>query len=256
MRLPPITPELPAASRPFSRSIRSPRAPASYAAFRLFYGEEPPTLSIKDQVAVTVAERIIEGRFAAGERIPEQVLSDEFNVSKAPVSEALMLLEYVGLVESAARRSAYVPRLSPQDFDELTEYRSAIARISLGRFFDGYGPADHQVLRAYQAEMEAVAGDDARWFEFVETFDRGVLYTAVQGGNHHITRALFALSLQVLRYYRLGSLTLKQRRAVLALWKQATAALDARDKQKFVAICEEIQGLRYVETVAALKAGA
>ena len=70
MRLPPITPEAPAASRPLARSIRAPRTPTSYVAFRLFYGDEPPTLSIKDQVAVAVAERIIEGRFAPGGRIP------------------------------------------------------------------------------------------------------------------------------------------------------------------------------------------
>src|SRR5882672_2599978 len=153
MRLPPITPELPAISRPFSRSLRTPRAPGSYAAFRLFHGEEPPTLSIKDQVAVTVAERIIEGRFAPGERIPEQLISDEFNVSKAPVSEALMLLEYAGLVESAARRSAYVPQMSVQDFADLVQFRAALASVSLPRYFDQHKPADREVMRGFMIEL-------------------------------------------------------------------------------------------------------
>src|SRR5215467_2016382 len=84
MRLPPITPDPPAPNRPFARTIHAPPAPTSYAAFRLFHGTEPPTLSIKDQVAVAVAERIIDGRLKPGERIPEQLISDEFHISKAP----------------------------------------------------------------------------------------------------------------------------------------------------------------------------
>ena len=256
MQLPPITPELPAANRPFSRSIRAPGSPASYAAFRLFNGEEPPTLSIKDQVAVAVAERIIDGRFGPGERIPEQLLADEFNVSKAPVSEALMLLEYAGLVESAARRSAYVPRMNRQDFDELSEHRSALIRVALGRFFDRHGPADRTMLQAYHGEMEAIAGNDARSFDFVEIFDRAALYAVARGGNRRVTRSLFALSPQVLRYYRLGVQTLKQRRALLASIKQGVVARDANDKKKYLAICDEIHRMRYDETVAALKAAA
>src|SRR5262245_13242398 len=232
MQLPPITPELPAANRPFSRSIRAPGSPASYAAFRLFNGEEPPTLSIKDQVAVAVAERIIDGRFGPGERIPEQLLADEFNVSKAPVSEALMLLEYAGLVESAARRSAYVPRMNKQDFDELSEHRGALIRVGLGRFFDRHGPADRSMLQGYHSEVEAIAGNDARSFDFIEIFDRATLYAVVRGGNQRITRSLFALSLQVLRYYRLSVQTLKQRRALLASLKQGGLARDANDKKK------------------------
>jgi len=256
MRLPPITPEASAVSRPLARSIHAPSTPTSYVAFRLFYGDEPPTLSIKDQVAVAVAERIIEGRFAPGERIPEQLLADEFNVSKAPVSEALILLEYVGLVESAARRSAYVPRLSAEDFDELTEYRTAIARIALARLFERPQASRRELFDGYLVEMEKIAGDDARSFEFVEIFDRAMLLAAAQGGHHRITRALFVLSLQVLRYYRLCSQTAKQRRALLGLWRQASAALEARDRQTYTARLEEIQRLRYAECVAALKAAA
>jgi len=254
MRLPPITPELPAVNRPFSRSIHAPRAPGSYAAFRLFYGEEPPTLSIKDQVAVAVAERIVDGRFAPGERIPEQLISDEFNVSKAPVSEALMLLEYAGLVESAARRSAYVPPMSVQDFEDLAEYRSALLGVSLARYFDLHKPADHEVMRAYMLELDAIADDDQRAFEFVELADRGALYLLVRGGNRRVTRAVFALSLQTLRYFRLGGHGVKQRRALLALWRRASKALEARDRKNYLAACEATQQMRNAETLAALRA--
>jgi len=256
MRLPPITPEAPGASRPFSRSIRAPRAPTSYAAFRLFEGREPPTLSIKDQVAVAVAERIIEGRFKPGERIPEQLIADEFSVSKAPVSEALMLLEYAGLIESAARRSAYVPPLSVEDFDELTEYRAALARVFLVRFFDGQEPTDRSVMRSYIEQLEALVADEARAFDFVELFDRSSLFAAVQAGNRRIARTMFSVSLQTLRYYRLGSQTVRQRRATLSLWRRAAQAREERDKKRYLDLCAEMSETRYAETLAVLKAAA
>src|SRR5262249_5521701 len=220
-------PAPPAPNRPFARTIHAPPAPTSYAAFRLFHGTEPPTLSIKDQVAVAVAERIIDGRLKPGERIPEQLISDEFHISKAPVSEALMLLEYAGLVESAARRSAYVPVVSAQDFAELREYRLALARVFLPRFFGVHQQTDRAILRAHVVELEKLAGQDDRAFEFVELIDRTTLYVASRAGNQRIARTIFSISLQVLRYFRLGSQTVKERRAVLAHYKRTISALDA-----------------------------
>lgn len=253
MRLPPITPEAPANSRPFARSIHARHAPSGFAAFRLFFGQEPRTLSIKEQVAVAVAERIVDGRFKAGERIAEQLIADEFNVSKAPVSEALMQLEHMGLVESAARRSAIVPPLSAQDFEELTEYRAALGRFFVARFVERHEVADRAVLDSHLAHMEAVGGEDARAFEFIETLDRSTLYMAQHAGNRRVARTAFALSLQILRYSRLSVTNVKQRRPVIAHWKQALKHLEARAKKPFLEICEDINRMRIAETLAVLK---
>ena len=58
-------------------------------AFRLFGDQALPTLTVPEQIAAQVGDRILDGRLAPGERIGEQELADEFRVSRGPVREAL-----------------------------------------------------------------------------------------------------------------------------------------------------------------------
>jgi len=256
MQLPPITMEDPAAGRPLARSIDLPRARAGYAAYRLFHGEEPATLSVKDQVAVTITERIVERRLQPGQKILEQSIADEFGISKAPVSEALMLLEYTGLVASAARKSAYVTPVSAAEFEELIEYRAALLGVVFPRFVERHTSADRKVLRDYLEHMQELAQDDARAFEFVEVADRSLLYVAMQSGNRHIARAMSPLSLQLLRYYAIGVRTPKQRRQLLGWWADAIRFSEARDVNRFMALAAQSRGAVIAEVLAALRAAA
>jgi DNA-binding GntR family transcriptional regulator len=256
MELPPITPETSAAARPFARSIYAPRARASYATYRLFHGEEPPTLSVKDQVAVTIAERIVEQRLKPGQRIAEQAIAEEFNVSKAPVSEALMLLEYNGLVESSARRSAQVARMSATDLQELMEYRFALLGAVMPRFVERHSPADRKLLRDYLDHMEELAPDDARGFEFAEVADRSIIYIAMQAGNRRIGRAISPLSLQLLRYLAVGTRTAHQRKELLAAWSELFRILDTRNAKRLMAHAAQTRDLIFAETLEGMQAAA
>jgi DNA-binding GntR family transcriptional regulator len=254
LQLPPITPLAGAAPRPFARSIHGAAAAANYAAFRLFAGDEPPTLSVKDQVAVAVAERIVERRLAPGQRVPEQQIADEFKVSKAPVSEALLQLEHVGLVESSTRRSAFVTRMSEEDFQELVELRAPLARVYLAHFFDRHGAADRKYFRDTVSAMESMLDDEALAFPFIERGDRASLYMAHQAGNRRIARTMSAYSLQFLRYLSLGLHPAAQRRQQLAGIRDLLRFMEAGDRAGFLARCERIMQFRVGETVAALRA--
>jgi len=254
--LPPITagtPDDPAA-RDFTRSLYTARTHAGFATYRLFHGGEPRALSVKDQVAVAVAERIVRRELAPGQKIPEQSIADEFSVSKAPVSEALMLLEFNGLVEAAARRSAHVAPMNEADFMELMEYRTALVGVAFARFLERHGPADREVLRQYLEHMKELAGDDARTFEFAELADRSILYMSVQSGNRRIARAMFPLSLQLLRYYPLGLATARARRQVALAWGRALAMGERRDQAAFRDLAARTRSALVDDVVAALRA--
>jgi DNA-binding GntR family transcriptional regulator len=255
IELPPITTaQFQAPARPLARSIYSPRARARYAAFRLFHGEEPPTLSVKDQVAVAVAERIVDLRLKPGQRISEQSLADEFTVSKAPVSEALMLLEYTGLVESAARKGAHVTPMSEADYQDLVEYRAALQSVYFPRFVAGHSAADRKVLREYMEHMQELVPDEARAFEFAEVVDRSLLYMAMQSGSRRIACAMSLLSLQVLRYNALGVKTARQRRQRFERWTEAIRILETRDVKRFMALIGQTRAIISAEVLAALRA--
>lgn len=55
---------------------------------------------LRDSIRDVIAQRIIDGRYAPGERLLELRLAEEFKVSQSPVREAFRELEAVGLVET------------------------------------------------------------------------------------------------------------------------------------------------------------
>ena len=67
-------------------------------AFRLFAEQQDPTLTVSEQIAARVGDRILSGQMPTGTRIGEQELADEFNVSRGPIRDALRILEREGLV--------------------------------------------------------------------------------------------------------------------------------------------------------------
>jgi DNA-binding GntR family transcriptional regulator len=236
--------------------IYSPQIRSGAAAYRLFCGDVPPTLSIRDQVAIAVAERVIEHKLGPGERIREQLLSEEFNVSKAPVSEALSMLEHAGLVESSSHRSAYVSQISAQDFDELVEYRGTLARTFVPHYVARHTRQDNDLLEQYIALMTELVPYDDRSFEFIELSDRCLLFVAMQGGNRRISRAMSHLSLQMLRYVGLSARTVKQRRHLVNRWNESLKIVASRNAEQVLAHFELTVRERIEETRAAIPTGA
>lgn len=73
---------------------------------------------MRDPIRDTLASRILDGVYPEGTHLKELVLAREFNVSQAPVREALRELETLGLVETERYRGTRVRSI---DFEELRE---------------------------------------------------------------------------------------------------------------------------------------
>ena len=84
---------------PRAASARSDR-PASPLAKRAVVS----TASTGEQVAKQLGQDILQGRYAAGQRIGEQAVAEMFSLSRGPVRDALRILERQGLVEIRPRR--------------------------------------------------------------------------------------------------------------------------------------------------------
>jgi DNA-binding GntR family transcriptional regulator len=224
--------------------VSSPRVLSQPAAFRLFHGAVPPTLTVRDQVAIVVAERVVEQQLAPGARVREQLLAEEFGVSKAPVSEALMLLEHFGLVESSARRGVFVCKTSLADFEDLVDYRATLARTFVPRFIEKQTHSDQDILRRYLAQMAELVAEDAKAFEFTELSDRCLLFIAMQAGSPRIAQAMCSISLQLLRYFALAARNVKQRRLLLDRWQDARQILAAGNAEQALAHFEQTAQIR------------
>ncbi|MGC9320041.1 MAG: GntR family transcriptional regulator, partial [Armatimonadota bacterium] len=91
----------------------------------------PPTIS--ESIADALREQILAGELPPGTHLKEEEVAQQFDVSVAPVREALRQIAADGLVDVRARRGAFVAELDVDDFRELTEMREGLELIAFGR---------------------------------------------------------------------------------------------------------------------------
>lgn len=78
------------------------------------------------EIYQTLKQRIIHWEYAPGHRLTEELLCQEFGVSRIPVREALQLLEEQGLVDRTPHRGCAVKQLDLTAIQELYEVRLAL----------------------------------------------------------------------------------------------------------------------------------
>ena len=71
------------------------------------------------ELAAALADQILRGGLAPGQRLDEQELAQRFGVSRTPVREALGQLAATGLVEHRPRRGVIVAVISPQRLQDM-----------------------------------------------------------------------------------------------------------------------------------------
>lgn len=83
-----------------------------------------------EQVYGTILDAICDGRLAPGERLAQEGIAEQLNVSRQPVGQALMLLKSQGFVCKAGRRGLMVSPLEEDFVRSLYEFRSALDRLA------------------------------------------------------------------------------------------------------------------------------
>lgn len=94
-----------------------------------------PALERRDlvtQVTQSLSETILSGKLEPGSRLNEVRLAEQFDISRAPLREALRRLETEGLVIAHARRGFFVRTINAIDIIEIFEVRRAL-EASAGR---------------------------------------------------------------------------------------------------------------------------
>lgn len=129
---------------------------------------EPPnadrTISrrpLADQIKEHLIEAILSGRYAPDSRIVELQVSRQLGTSQAPVREALRGLEALGLVEISPFRGARVRRPSAREVLEAYVVRSEIESLGARLAVPRMTPEDVDELAAFLVAMQraAQAGD-------------------------------------------------------------------------------------------------
>lgn len=208
-------------------------------AFRLFGDVSTPTLTVPEQIAAQVGDRILDGRLPPGARIGEQELADEFQVSRGPVREAIRILEREGLATIHARRGAVVTELSAAELQEIFEIRASLFDAVARAVAATRPPELIAVLRAGVARLEALSTGADDGDAYAETTYRLLMIAARFCANQRLQRMLAALSLQTLRYSKLGLQSVQRRKRSARLWRQALLALERGDADKLMALSRQ-----------------
>ena len=82
--------------------------------------------TIAEQISQQLAEQILSGKLKPGQRIEEKRVTDQFDVSRTPVREALHQLASTGLIAMQPHRGATVVDM---DVEQLTDMFEAQAEI-------------------------------------------------------------------------------------------------------------------------------
>jgi DNA-binding GntR family transcriptional regulator len=134
---------------------------------------------LREVVAASLRDAILAGAIKPRERIIEMALAASMGVSRAPVREAMALLEREGLLTRSANHSATVLEFTAEDESEIRALRTAQEALAvrlLIRFPDSGRAACLEQLRGNQRRMAAAAGTAEKIaldLEFHELLVRG-----------------------------------------------------------------------------------
>lgn len=120
--------------------------------------EQSPVAS--QRVADVVAERILAGQLKPGDRIKQDELASELNLSRIPVRDALRILETRGLVSLRANAGARVASLTVRDMEISYRIRELLEPMLLAESIPNLTADDFAEMAEVKARLETVADAD------------------------------------------------------------------------------------------------
>lgn len=110
--------------------------------------------SLSEQIAEHLAERIVRGDLAPGEKLPENELAKSLDVSTNSLREAFRLLEKQYLIELQPRRGARVCDVTESEVRDLYEFLFMLLAQLAARAATSWEPGQIEDLVAMLPELE------------------------------------------------------------------------------------------------------
>lgn len=168
-------------------------------------------LSLPEQIAEAIGNAIITGSLEPGQRIQEQGIASQFEVSRGPVREALRILERDGMVQILPRRGAQVTYLSIDEVNDIFAIRASLVRLAV-RLIAEKPNADLITELKHRAErLGELTRSNADPDQYVKESYYFNLAMAGGCGNERLQDMIYSLAHQTLRYTRLGLSTEERR---------------------------------------------
>jgi len=114
-------------------------------------------LARSQQIANSLKEEILSGKFPPGVRIRQEDIAEQFGASRSPVREALRILEAEGLINLVAHTGAWISHLSLAECEEMYQLRERIEPLLLRLSIAHISDETISKLQELASDMEATS---------------------------------------------------------------------------------------------------
>lgn len=132
--------------------------------------------TLSQRIAEEIAVRISDGKLTPGARLLEVELTKEFGTSRAPIREALFILEKEGIVERIPRRGVFVKKRPKKELIDLYEVVYRLLEIALTKVMSTYTDEQISKLEHLLEEMETTIQEKQlkRYFGLLEEWQMDI----------------------------------------------------------------------------------
>lgn len=117
-------------------------------------------LSYREQAYQLILNKLVNNEFSSGDKIREDLLAMEFNMSRTPVREAINRLTANGLVTDIPMRGVFARGFSNQDLLELIKVRESLEILAVRECIDRASEDDVEELKNILDEFHAAQQSD------------------------------------------------------------------------------------------------
>ncbi|MEE2716854.1 MAG: GntR family transcriptional regulator [SAR324 cluster bacterium] len=109
---------------------------------------------LADEVYRQVFSAILSGHIEPGERIVQEKIAAEINVSRTPVREALLRLEQEGILEIASRSGFRIRKITDAEVRQIYQAREAVEGYSARIMAESGTPTQHNAIETVIAQEQ------------------------------------------------------------------------------------------------------
>jgi len=196
---------------------------------------EPPK-SISDQIYEYLKARILYGEIEAGERLAQEKVAEQLEISRMPVREAFRRLEQDGLVERLPQGGVRVTPITMETIRHVFGVRRALEAYAIELACDRISEEAITALENIKRQAQGVLKQDSldqseklkRFFDLNTAF-HDTIYQAT--GNPYLIKIILQLRNLVLRIRAIG---LREDSTWIQVWEEHGQLLDSlkrKDKE-------------------------
>jgi DNA-binding GntR family transcriptional regulator len=174
-------------------------------------------------------DAILDGDLKPGQPLTETDLAAQLGVSRAPLREAMQVLNAEGLVEAIPYRGTTVKTLTKSDIEEVYSLRILLETFALRRIIERGDPDDVRQLRDLYTHMVVVAkqGNITR----VSEIDREFHHTLIALSRHNLLLSVWHGV--AMRVRQIMALRNRQNRDVMQVVRNHLPIIDAIEQRDY-----------------------